>query len=290
MASKDLRLRISLWLLILGMVASVPGMAGSAVIGSVAGSTNATLGGQAVLPNTTVFSGDSLQVKDGVAVVAIGGSSRMVFGRETVASFLRDAKEITVLLSQGNVSLYHPNDGAGLRVKAGEISITPATGFKTLGDIAMVNGAVVVTSKEGLLRVEGNGPAVEVAKGKTITVLPKAARAPATGAGAGIGAKLGSSTTLAVASLAAGVVGAIEAGVAISRANDARDAATDAGNKASSATTAANAATSAGLLAQSTALNAGCGLNTLATKLANANVIVLPASPFTPPTGGGKCP
>lgn len=290
MASKDLRLRISLWLLVLGMVASVPGMAGSAVIGSVAGSTNATLGGQALLPNTTIFSGDSLQVKDGVAVVAIGGSSRMVFGRETVASFLRDAKEITVLLSQGNVSLYHPNEGAGLRVKAGELSITPATGFKTLGDIAMVNGAVVVTSKEGLLRVEGNGSAVEVAKGKTITVLPKAARAPATGVGAGLGAKLGSSTTLAVASVAAGGTSAILAGVAISRANDARDAATDAGNKASAATSQASVATSAAQLAQSTSLNAGCGLNTLALRLANAGVITLPASPFTPPTGGGKCP
>jgi hypothetical protein len=43
----------------------------------------------------------------------------------------------------------------------------------------MVNGALVVTAKEGLLRLEGNGAPVDVAKGKSITLVPKAARAPA---------------------------------------------------------------------------------------------------------------
>jgi len=90
------------------MVATVPALAGSAVVGSVAGSTNATVGGQSLLPNTTIFSGDSLQVRDGVAVVAIGKSGRMVFGRDTVASFSRDASEVTVLLSQGTVSYSTP--------------------------------------------------------------------------------------------------------------------------------------------------------------------------------------
>jgi len=92
----------------MGAVAIVPALAGSAVIGSVAGSMNATIGGQSLLPKTTIFSGDSLQVKDGVAVIAVGNSDRVVFGRDTIASFLRDTNEVTVLLTQGNVPCFIP--------------------------------------------------------------------------------------------------------------------------------------------------------------------------------------
>jgi len=106
MLSKDSIARFSLYLILLGLVSVVPAFAGSAVIGSVAGSMNATVSGQTLLPNTTLFSGDNLQVKDGVAVVALGSASRMVFGHDTVASFLRDSNEVTVLLSQGNVSVF----------------------------------------------------------------------------------------------------------------------------------------------------------------------------------------
>jgi len=276
MLRKNLRARLTLLVLLGVMVASVSAFAGSAVIGSVAGSMNATIGGQALMPNTTVFSGDSLQVKDGAAVVAVGQGSRLVFGRETVASFLRDESEVTVLLGQGNVSMYHSSDRMGLRVKVGEISVLPAAGYKTLGEVAMVNGAVVVTTKEGLLRVEGSGPAVEVAKGKTITVRPKAARAPQGGAGAGVS----SATALQVGAVGTGVASTVMSGIAISRAGDARDAAAAADSTAASAVSAANAAKSAADSATDAANAAGCALNDL-----------LPAStsPFTPPDGS-SCP
>ncbi len=99
MSSKNRKMRVCLFVMILAVAASVSAFAGSAVIGSVAGSMNATIGGQSVLPNTAIFSGDNLQVSDGAAVVAIDNTSRMVFGRNTSASFLRDADEVTVLLS-----------------------------------------------------------------------------------------------------------------------------------------------------------------------------------------------
>src|ERR1035437_9075000 len=148
MTMKNTVLRLTLFALLMGAVATVPAMAGSAVIGSVAGSMNATVSGQSLLPNTTIFSGDSLQVRDGVAVIAVGNNSRVIFGRDTVASFLRDSNEVTVLLSQGNVSMMHPADGSAVRVKAGDFSISPALGFKTLGDIAMLHGTVVVTARD----------------------------------------------------------------------------------------------------------------------------------------------
>ena len=263
-------------LVLLVAMASVSAFAGSAVVGSVAGSMNATIGGQALLPNTTIFSGDSLTVKDGAAVVAVGPGSRLVFGRETVASFLRETGEVTVLLGQGNVSLYAA-EGVGLRVKVGDVSVLPAAGFKTLGEVALLNGTIVVTAKEGKLRVEGNGPAVEVVKGKTITVLARSPQGGTAGAGSGA-ARVSSYTALQVSSVALGATSTVLSGAAISRAGDARDSAALSATTATSAVQAANAATAAAQAAQATANAAGCALNDLATSLGQASV-------YTPPAG-----
>lgn len=253
MRMKTTGLRLMLFALLMGVVATVPALAGSAVIGSVAGSMNATIGGQSLLPNTTIFSGDSLQVRDGVAVIAVGSNSRVVLGHDTVASFLRDSNEVTVLLSQGNVSMLHPNEGTAVRVKAGEISVTPGSGFKTLGEVAMVNGSIVVTAKEGALEVENHGATKNVAKGQTIVISPKTADKKG-GGGAGWG---GGSTALEVLTLGAAGVGAILAGVAMSRAGKADTAATQAISAANAATSAANTANSTAASAASAASAAG---------------------------------
>ncbi len=292
MSSKILKLRICFFVLLLGAVASVPMFAGSAVIGSVAGSMNATIGGQSLMPNTTIFSGDSLQVNDGVAVVAVGNTSRMVFGRETTASFLRGTDGVTVLLSQGNVSMYNPGDGSALRVKVGEVSVAPVKGFKTLGEIAMAGGTVVVTAKEGQLRVEGNGSARVVATGKTITIPGKTARAARPHpAGPSLG-NVNAATALSGGALAAGGVAAVLAGIGISRANDARDAANAANATAAQANSTAAAAdadailaTSAANEANSNAVATGCALNTATV----APIGRLTVSPFTP-AGGETAP
>jgi len=242
MTMKTTVLRLTLFALLAGALATVPAMAGSAVIGSVAGSMNASVGGQSLLPNTTIFSGDSLQVRDGVAVIAVGNNSRVIFGRDTVASFLRDSNEVTVLLTQGNVSMLHPNDGTAVRVKAGEISVTPAAGFKTLGEVAMLNGSLVVTAKEGSLQIDDHGVTKNVAKGQTIVVNPKTADNGKGGSCCGGGGN----TALIVAAIGAGGVAAILAGISMSRAGNAN-------TNAEAAIAAANAATSAANQANSTA-------------------------------------
>jgi hypothetical protein len=288
MSTKNTILRVVLFTLLLGVVASVPALAGSAVIGSVAGSMNATVGGQSLLPNTTIFSGDSLQVRDGVAVVAVGNSSRMVFGRDTVASFLKDANEVTVLLSQGSVSMFHPNEGTSVRVKVGEVSVVPAAGFKTLGEVAMLNGSLVISAKEGSLQVNDRGTTKNVAKGQTIVIAPKTADAKK-GTGSGWG---GGGNGWDIAAVGAGGLAAVLAGVGISRANGAKnsaDAATAAGNAANAtagqALDAANAATAAAEQADADALYAqwlaGCAYN--------AETTGLPDSPYVPPEGN-PCP
>jgi len=278
MFSGKWKVRAALMVLAVALVAGVPMFAGSAVVGSVAGSMNATIGGQALLPNTTIFSGDSLQVKDGAAVVAVGRGSRLVFGRETVASFLREAGEVTVLLGQGNVSLYQGQAGVNVRVKVGTVTVAPTGEFKTLGEIAMVNGAVVVTAKEGKLRVEGNGPAVEVVKGKTMMVSAKQARSPQGGAaGAGAGAGSGSAgmtatTALQIGSVAAGGTSTVMSGVAISRAGDARDAASAANSTAADAASASNDAAAAAAAAEAAANSAGCALDVVSVETGGTSV------------------
>jgi len=288
MLSKHCIARFSLYLILLGLVAVVPAFAGSAIVGSVAGSMNATVGGQTLLPNTTLFSGDSLQVKDGVAVVALGSTSRMVFGHDTVASFLRDSNEVTVLLGQGNVSVFHNADGMPVRMKVGTVSVVPVSGFKTLGEVALLNGTVVVTAKDGALRVDdGNGQVVNVVKGKTIAVTPQHLKAP--DAAASAGRCCGGSNIWDIAATAAGGAAAILAGVALSRAGDAKtnaanaasaaqaadSALSGAGSALSAADSAASAAASA---ASAAAIAAGCALNLEANEMGDP-------SPYTPPAG-----
>jgi len=311
MSSKHCMVRISLCLILLGLVAAVPAFAGSAIIGSVAASVNATVGGQTLLPNTTLFSGDRLQVGEGVAVLTLGSASRMVFRHDTVASFLRDSNEVTVLLGQGNVYVDQDVNGMPVRVKVGDVSVVPVSGFTTLGEVATLNGAIVVTAKEGMLRVEGNGPAVNVAKGKTITVVPKM-KAPQGGGGGISGATLWGVTATAAAGGAAILAGVAmsRAGTASSNASGAESEAAAADSAAAQAASAAAAAASAAAAADSTAglaataaaaadsaaaqaasaaaaaaaaANAvGCALDTLANEEGKA-------SPYTPPAGE-TCP
>jgi len=281
MLSKLLVARLGLCLILLGLVAAGPAFAGSAVIGSVAGSMNATVGGQALLPNTTLFSGDSLRVKDGLAVVALGSTSRLVFGRDTAASFLRDTHEVTVLLEQGDVSLYHAEDSMPVRVKMGEISVVPVAGFKTLGEVALLNGTAVITAKDGLLHVEGDGRSYNVAKGKTITVKTTSSAPQQQGGGGNppSGKHISSLGAWEAVDTAVSAGALIFAAIDLSRTNSAKDDATSAASAAAAAASAAEAAASAAAAAVSLAnynANAiGCELDTLANEEGYA-------SPYTP--------
>jgi len=277
MSSKSHVLRLWVCLMVLGLVAAVPGFAGSAVIGSVAGSMNATVGGQTLFPNTTLYSGDSLQVRDGVAVIALGSSSRMIFGRDTVASFLRDSNEVTVLLGRGDVSMFQGQSGNPVRVKIGNVSVVPVSGFKTLGEVAMLNGTVVVTAKEGTLRVQGDGQTVNVANGKSITLFPGSS-SPQGAAGTGGGSHISSGTLWGITDAIIGGAGLIIAGISLSRSDTASNNASAATSAADAAASAADAAASAAAAAASEANLLGCALDVLANKEGLA-------SPYTPPSG-----
>jgi len=264
MSGKNFKLSFSLFVILAVMVGVVPTFAASAIIGSVAGGTNATIGGQTLLPNTTLFSGDSLKVRDGAAVVALGMGSRMVFGRETVASFERGADEVTVELGQGNVVMYHPEAGMAMRVKIGDVSVSAGKGYRTLGEVAMVNGVVVVTAKEGMLQVQGPERSVELTKGKTIEISPKSAGAPQPGQSGSTSSHMTQGEVVAIAGLAAGGTSAVIGAVNWHKLNNLKtqEAKTDAdalaaAADATAAQAAAVAATNAANIANANAIEAG---------------------------------
>jgi hypothetical protein len=281
MMMKKTVLRVTLFAVLLGAIAAVPAMAGSAVIGSVAGSTNATVGGQSLLPNTTIFSGDSLQVHDGVAVISVNNNNRVIFGRDTVASFVREGNQVTVLLSQGNVSMLHPTDGAAVRVKVGSVSISPAPGFKTLGEVAMLNGSIVVTAKDGSLKLEDHGATKNVEKGQTMVLTPRTANHA--GASGGWG---GGETGWHVAILGAAGVAAVFSILAYKDAKDANtnsQGALAAGNAAESeAAAAASAAAAAASAASAAAINSECVLDLATTGTYTSPVDLGSACPGAP--------
>jgi hypothetical protein len=262
-------------LFVLGILAVVPAWAGSAVVGAAIAGTNASVSGGSLIPGYTIFSGDNLNVGNGTAVVAMGKGSRMVFGHDTVASFERQSNEITALLDRGNVSIYHPvDDSTAVSLKIGNLSIAPAPGFKTLGQIAMAGGTLVVSTSEGLMRVDGTGQRLEIPKGKTVRFQARTRRVPQAAGGA---QKYGSDKDLIFDVIAAG--GAIAAlVVAIYAHNDVHDAT----KAALQADKDALAALAAANNANQNAINVGCALNNL---FAGAP----PASLFTP-AGGGTCP
>jgi len=242
--------------------------------------------------------------------VALGNGNRVALGRETVAKFLRNDNAFTVVLTEGNVSLFHPDNQSAVKVQVGNVTVEPAPGFKSLGEVAMANGTIVITSKDGTLRVnEGNGRTQDVVKGKTIALVPKTARAPQTGGSQKLGGGINWTEYTMV-----GVAG-VATIFAILAYSDAKDAKSSASNAVSAALVAASNAAAAGSSAVSAAsdaksaslsaiessrasisstlqsafvvqhaetVNVGCALNTFA-----SDVGVTP-SPYTPVVG--SCP
>lgn len=68
------------------------------VVGQVTLTQATTLDGQPVKAQTTVFSGDTLAVGEGVAVLVVGSGSQVRLGSDTVANFIKEGDVIIVQL------------------------------------------------------------------------------------------------------------------------------------------------------------------------------------------------
>jgi hypothetical protein len=268
--------------LVVGMLVSLPAFAGSAIIGSVAANVNATIGGDRILPNTTISSGDSLNVGEGVAIVSTDHGGLLTFGRQTTVSFLQEAGGVAVLMNAGSVTLRHPAASGALLIKTKDVTISPASDFQTDGEIASLGEAVLVTTHEGLLRVKAGGKEVEVGKGKTVTIsIKKAQPARSPQGGGGGGSEIGKYGPLIEIFL--GGTTSVLGGVAISRSDGAKDNANSAASNANAAASNAAAAASNSATAAGASNATGCAVNNL-----NSTLTGTP-SPYTPPSGQ-SCP
>ena len=183
------RSRVSCWLaailLISVTAAQVPKPTRPAVIGLVMSSSDTTIAGVRALPSTPIMTGDRLRVGAGAAVIELGKSTRITLGRNTEATFEGKQNDRMTLLSYGGLSFHRPKEGVEFRLRAGNISIVPISGLDTRAEVEMSGKSLVVASREGSVRVEGNGRIVEVAKGKAIKFFPETYQTPGQAASPG---------------------------------------------------------------------------------------------------------
>jgi len=250
---------------------------------------NTTIGGQPAINGSTVFSGDSLKVKDGAAVVTFGRGSRAVFGRNSEVSFSREGESVTAHLASGSVSIFQPGEERnGMRVKFDNLTVGPTGGYKTLGEVAMVGDAVAVRTKEGMMSVNfADGKTTEVPAGEVLRLVPNTQRAPQEAAGSQhFGGQI---NWVEYAALGAAGIAAVLAGIDISKANTAATDALAAEAAANAATAAANSATAAAssaaaaaAAAEQQAVAAGCAENIIFHSIPGNSES---PSPYTPPSG-----
>jgi len=209
------------WVLVCLMALAATATAGGAdAVGSLVGSRNATLDGYAPLPHTVLLSGDQVAVKEGLALMTLERGNRMILGRDSEAVFLREAGLLTVRMARGNLSVYHAPDGSTLRIKAGDVIVAPAGGPGALGEITLGHGLLVVTARDGRLKVEKEGATREVEEGHTLTVAATSSRTPKAAAPAIPSARPDfSHQTGVVAGAASGGAGATLASIALTRSS-----------------------------------------------------------------------
>ena len=246
------------------------------VVGQVTLTQAAVLDGQPVTDRTTVFSGDTLAVGEGVAVLVFGSHSQVRLGSDTVANFVKEGDVVTIQLEKGVVSISSAGDGS-VKVTAADAELVPVGGFKAIGHIAMLGvtpGSLSVTAREGSLKITqpGSKP-VTVTSGSTITVkTPAAAGAPAPqGGGGASGTAVGISVAASIASVVAGVL-------AYTAASDANTTASAASAAATAASAAATAATAAATAATTAATAASTKIGQLASDLCDKQVIPSPGA------------
>jgi hypothetical protein len=157
---------------VLSLIGSIDGGAAPAVVGFVMRSSGTTISGAPSHVGQTVLGGDTLEVTNGAAEIAIG-ESKIILGKDTQMSFEPEQSGWAAVLNHGNVTFSRPSDGPALRVRVGEVWVRATPGSGAEGIITVTNQALVVAAKEGTLQVDHNGEAVSVPQGTTLKFLPE---------------------------------------------------------------------------------------------------------------------
>ena len=72
-----------------------------------------------------------------------GLESQIRLGSDTIARFVKNGKSLSVVLEKGLVSIFSAKNDV-VKVEATGVGVTSASGFKTIGHIALLGGAPMV--------------------------------------------------------------------------------------------------------------------------------------------------
>ena len=160
--------------------AGISALAGSdAVVGTLLTGNDIQVAGIPVKPGLAIMSGDNLIAGDDGGIIMVGGANRITLGAKAELSFDKSPSGVDVRLLQGGFSLYHSDkDQTAVRVKAGDVSIQPATGFVTVAEVSMGHEDLTVVDRQGLLNVQGAGKTVQLPQGRAIKFTASTNRAP----------------------------------------------------------------------------------------------------------------
>ncbi len=135
-------------------VLAVPGWASSgSVAGTVGTSQAATVRGAGVLPGTTIFNGDVVEVgAKGDAAISFGRGSMARLGEQTTLRVLKIDNRIALDLTRGRVS-FRSSEQLPVETRLADASIRSANGLAAVGVlfIRSANSAMIFAEKGTLL-------------------------------------------------------------------------------------------------------------------------------------------
>lgn len=142
------------------------------VVGFVLAGKYATISGKPVQAASTILSGDRVSAGRTAATLAIAGGGKITIGQDAQVTFRREQNEVLALLDSGGILFSGLNDATGFRVRAGNISVAAKRGWNAAAIVEVTTTTLAVAAREGFVRVEGDGHAIDLTKGRAIQLAP----------------------------------------------------------------------------------------------------------------------
>jgi hypothetical protein len=164
-----------------------PAFSSPGVVGTAANSQGARVRGVELVPGTTIFSGDTIDVgEQGRARITLAGGGMMRLDANTQIRLTRTAEKIEFELTMGRIAFRLP--GQPVQARLADATIASANGQEAAGIIAMLSptkGIIASEKGELLVTTATNAKSVTLREGEgvEVTVPPPQKGGAATGTG-----------------------------------------------------------------------------------------------------------
>ncbi len=139
---------------VLMILLSSPAWSAPNIVGTVASSQSATVQGTALIPGTTVFSGDTIEVGPrGTARIALPGGAQVEVAENSRVRVSRASERTQFEVTRGG-AIFRTSEQAPVEVRLAEVTVRAASGSSAIGLVAMLNpNSAAVQSEKGELVV-----------------------------------------------------------------------------------------------------------------------------------------